>query len=161
MKWNEIKTFEDAYKQVYNEMHANDEDLNPLYKIITIREALNKKSKYSIINNEVYFPIVHVYDNYEDATKSVNNQEFVLCGKVIIEDSEYYIVGNDYNLFDCGMADMYDGYSTCAGMVDLHVGLLCCDSEEKAKHFSRYFAKEIFEASYFLSANNYKWIKLE
>ena len=52
----------------------------------------------------------------------------------------------------------YDGFCRGVGHVNAFAGLLCCKSEEIARHMSRYFMKEIFEAVYAQHIGMYEWI---
>lgn len=168
--WQNIKTFEDACKALQLIPNSVKVDLDKLegryfegetsehlvaiYKLDIIRKALNGNWKPSLVKGKVYYPIVRFYPAGQKARTIASNNSLELGESFIADGNKYTLVtGNTGTSFCEGLA-MYAGY----GDIRAENGLLGCKSKEIAKHMSRYFSKEIFEATYSQYVGLYKWV---
>ena len=70
---------------------------------------------------------------------------------------EIKIDGKKYSLVSDHCSCWYNnGYNE--GIITPSCSLLCCKSREIAEHMSRYFAKEIFEATFAQYIGLYEWL---
>ena len=109
--------------------------LKAIYKLNIIRKALNKDWKPSLVEGSVYYPYVRFYPAGQKAREAASSN-------------------NCYCYCYAGLAIFSYGY----GGVRPDLGLLGCKSREIAEHMSRYFSKEIFEATYAHHAGTYQWV---
>jgi hypothetical protein len=138
-------------------MHcSNYEHLLVIYKLDIIRKALNGDYTTSLVEGTTYYPWVKFYENHDKAIEVAKCNNFLLCGTVKVNGTDYFLVGGDYSCCHYGLGFFSCGY----GEVYASLGLLCCKSKEIARHMSKYFAKEIFDAIY-IQHNNYKWTNEE
>jgi hypothetical protein len=152
--WENIKTFEDACNAlgisnlfgVYSvsSKYNFSKHLTALYKLDIIRRALNKDYNPSLVHGSVYYPLIKLYNRYDDAKNVAKNNNWNLCGKIEFKGTSYFLVGGDCYGFGYGLSS----FSCGCGIVDANLGFLCCKSGEIAQHMSKYFAKEIFDAVY-------------
>lgn len=166
-KFTDIKTFEDACRalgvsttsyieapytageEIVNHLHA-------IYKLDIIRKALNGDWKPSLVQGSVYYPYVRFYPAGQKAREAVSENKGWKLGESFIADSKKYtLVGGDYYCYGWGGLAFFGCGS---GDVQPYLGLLGCKSREIAEHMSRYFSKEIFEATYAHHADIYKWV---
>jgi hypothetical protein len=162
--WERIKTFEDACDALGIDSsfglngavtkYGFRKHLTALYKLDIIRQALNKDYKPSLVHGTVYYPWIRFYKSYKEVKNVVRDNDWKLCGKVKIEGTTYFLVCCGCN--DCSPGLSCFSHSVGAGGVTI-LGLLCCKSREIAQHMGKYFAKEIFDATY-VQHNNYNWV---
>lgn len=161
-EWQNIKTFEDAcyelamhpYTVVNQNIRAIEQSgiedsmknhLIAVYKLDIIRKALNKGWKPSLVQGNVYYPYIRFYPAGQKAREAAFRNNWKL-GESFIADGKKYT-------FVCGDFDYCTGGGlSCLGCeyggIHPHLSLLGCKSREIAEHMSRYFSKEIFEATY-------------
>jgi hypothetical protein len=168
--WKEIKTFVDVLKELG---YSNDDylahkkglsqcpnytHLLALYRVDLIRKALNDKWKPLLTAGIVYIPRLFFYDNLSAAKLKVEeagDSYVCICEQFTYIDVMHYLVGGCITWINSGISN-YQWNSSA----DIELGLFCCKSREIAKHMSRYFAKDIFDAMY-IQHNNYKWTNEE
>lgn len=159
--FTDIKTLEDvceALNMDYEEfLHMKaclgDTHLRAIYMLDLIRKALNGDWKPSIVSGNVYYPYVRFYSANEAREKAKENN-WVAKESFIADGKKYTLVGGDSSCYFCDGL----GFFGCGfGAVLPSLGLLGCKSEEVARHMSKYFAREIFDATY-VHHNNYKWV---
>lgn len=167
-EWQNIKTFEDACRalRIYDRsvsLHlggstdtAYYHHMDAVSKLDIIRKALNGDWKPSLVQGSVYYPYVRFYPAGQKAREAVSENKGWKLGKSFIADGKKYtLVGGDFTYFYYGgLAYFGFGY----GDVLPGRGLLGCKSREIAEHMSRYFSKEIFEATYAHHAGTYQWV---
>lgn len=159
-KYETIKTLPDVAKalglnwdSVCDTMMLLGGHLAHVYKLDLIRKALNGDWKPSLITGNVYYPYVRFYLANEARAKTKENS-WVVKESFIADGKKYTLVGGDYYCYGCaGLGNFGSRY----GGVLTNLGLLGCKSEEVARHMSKYFSKEIFEASY-MHHCNYEWV---
>jgi len=164
VSWADIKTYEDACKALGIKtdiiLHCDDDIARghamAIYRLNIIRKALNRGWKPSLISGEFCCPMIKFYKKYNDAKSAARNNDWKFCGEFEIEGISYYLVGGDYSRCDYGLS----GFRCGSGVVFGNLGLLCCKSGEIARHMSKYFAREIFDAIY-MQYNNYTWWVVE
>lgn len=158
--FTDIKTLEDvceALNMDYEEfLHLktclDNAHLRAVYKLDLIRKALNGDWKPSLITGNVYYPYVRFYPANKAKAKA-NENGWIVRESFIADGEKYTLVGSSFSCACDGL-----GYFRCgSGGVLTLLGLLGCKSEEVARHMSKYFAKEIFDATY-AHHNNYKWV---
>lgn len=169
-EWQNIKTFEDACLALGIDIYRTDYDLNCLlsaegnlgehltaiYKLDIIRKALNGADlKPSLVEDIVYYPFVRFYPAYK-AKDAVNSKGGKLGPSFMADGEKYTLVGGGSSYYSCGVG--VGGFCMGVGHVNAYAGLLCCKSEEIARHMSRYFMKEIFEAVYAQHIRMYEWV---
>lgn len=171
-KFTDIKTFEQAVMALGMCPCDVEVDLNSIgdlglelrvamhlkavYKLNIIRKALNKDWNPSLVQGSVYYPYVRFYPAGQKAREVVSeNKEWKLGKSFIADGKKYTLVGGGYSCYPYdGLASFGSGY----GVVLPPLGLLGCKSREIAEHMSRYFSKEIFEATYAHHAGTYQWV---
>lgn len=165
-EWQNIKTFEDACRalgvsttsyieapytageEIVNHLHA-------IYKLDIIRKALNGDWKPSLVQGSVYYPYVRFYPAGQKAREAASNNNWKLGESFIADGKKYALVGGVF--YYCNYDGLaYFGFGYGGVLPDL--GLLGCKSREIAEHMSRYFSKEIFEATYAHHAGTYQWV---
>lgn len=164
-EWQNIKTFEDACRALNIDGtfgYAADtpwevaKHLRAIWKLDIIRKALNGDWKPSLVEGSVYYPYARFYPAGQKAREAVSeNKGWKLGESFIAGGKKHTLVGGDSD--SC----YYDGLANFgAGIGDVlpDPGLLGCKSREIAEHMSRYFSKEIFEASYAHHAGTYQWV---
>lgn len=162
-EWQNIKTYEDArralningiFEHYTNTPEEIIKHLRAIQKLDIIRKALNKDWKPSLIEGRVYYPYVKFYPA-DKAREVASSNNWKLGESFIANGKKYTLVGGDYNYYySAGLATFSYEY----GDVFLNLGLLGCKSREIAEHMSRYFSKEIFEATYTHYADIYQWV---
>lgn len=168
-----IKTFEDACKALNIEPEKIEQMLRGHYganlfsktpasvgalKLNIIRQALNKGQKMELTKGDIYYPQIRFVPKgntfYSDELK---DGSMVKAGTIREANCNTYdVLGGTANAGGlAGLGRFYSYYSV--GSAHAHLGFLGCASIEIAKHMSRYFAKEIFDAMYgdFI---DYEWI---
>lgn len=165
-EWQNIKTFEDARRALgmstpYVKVapFVGDPIADHLYaicKLDIIRKALNGDWKPSMVEGSVYYPYVRFYPAGQKAREAVSENKGWKLGESFIADGKKYTLvgGACYYCSSGGLAGFGCGY----GDVHPRLGLLGCKSREIAEHMSRYFSKEIFEATYAHHAGTYQWV---
>jgi hypothetical protein len=164
--WESIKTYEDACKKIgvktdpsciesgiFNGLTSDtnlQRHLSAIYKIDIILKALNGEDYMPCLKTgKNYYPRVHVFPSDRDVKKSLEtwpSTEYL--GYALINGVRFYFTGNSCSDFSGGLLDYFPKYtgfgagSICADKI-FH-----CKSENIAKHMSKYFAKEIFNAMY-------------
>jgi hypothetical protein len=149
--WERIKTFEDACKSLgidsssLNLFGGFSQDIRDhllaVYKLDTIRRALNGDWRPKLTEGKVYYPYVAIYKESEDINPNGARSRICFTTNGC---KRWKLVGGAYSYCDDGVGSFGVGY----GSVSAYAGLLCCKSIEIAKHMSLYFPKEIFEACY-------------
>ena len=165
-EYTNIKTFEGACRAI-GIVYRTDCDLNYLsrvegnlgkhltaiYKMDIIRKALNGNWNPSLVEGKVFYPFVEFY--LANKVKEATNSNGWKLGPSFMADGEKYtLVGGGYY---CWGAPGVGNFLEIDGHVNANAGLLCCKSIEIAKHMSRYFMKEIFEAIYAQHIGMYEW----
>ena len=170
-KFTDIMTFGDAVKALglYNSDVQKDlekfdnykfegnasKHLKAIYKLDIIRKALNGTDwKPSLVKGKVYYPFVEFYlaNKVNEAT---NSNGWKLGPSFMADGEKYTLVGGGYYCVGApGVGNFLEG----DGHANANAGLLGCKSEEIARHMSRYFMKEIFEAVYAQHIGIYKWV---
>lgn len=167
-EWQNIKTFEDACRalRIYGRsvsLHlggstdtAYYHHMDAISKLDIIRKALNGDWEPSLVQGCVYYPYVRLYSAGQEAREIVSeHKEWKLGESFIADGKKYTLVGGGCGFSSCaGLAHFGCGY----GDVRPALGLLGCKSREIAEHMSRYFSKEIFEATYAHHAGTYQWV---
>lgn len=129
-----------------------------LMKLNYIRRVLNRGQKMSLTKGEVWYPQIRFITKDNDIyDEEVERGCMVKVGTIKQDCGECYDI-----LGGLAYTGSYAGlgyFSSCYGLgySDASIGFLGCASKEIARHMSRYFAKEIFDAMYgdFI---NYEWI---
>lgn len=159
-----IKTFEDACEALDIDSDEPYVDVNmttltrhlkAIYKIDIISKALNGDWIPSMVEGKIYYPFVRFYPAGNMAREAARSNNWRVCETFKADGKKYSLVGGGCHYsYDGGL-----GYFGCGcGVVQPDLGLLGCKSREIAEHMSRYFAKEIFEATYAHHVGSYKWI---
>ena len=166
-KYTDIKTFEDACKALGLNMDFVNfalcnmknieggfgKHLTSIYKIDIIRKALNGDWKPSLVEGRVYYPFVEFYlaNKVKEAT---NSNRWKLGPSFMADGEKYTLIGGGYYCVGApGVGNFLEG----DGYANANAGLLGCKSEEIARHMSKYFMKEIFEAVYAQHIGMYEW----
>ena len=166
-EYTNIKTFEGACRAL-GIVYKTDCDLNYLsrvegnlgkhltaiYKLDIIRKALNKGWEPKMAEDSIYYPLVRLYPDGNKAKEAARNNSWTVKETLKANGEKYSMVGGDYRRCDYGLSRFGFGY----GEIYTSIGLLGCKSREIASHMSRYFAKEIFEATYAQYIGAYEWI---
>ena len=170
LNFTDIKTFKDACKALNLnvtainidicfiqglKLEANATDhLIAIYKLDIIRKALNKGWNPKMTEGSVYYPYIRFYPAGNKAKEAARSNGWDVKETFNADGQKYALVGGAFFCYACvGLADLDHGY----GGVRPGLGLLGCKSKEIAKHMSRYFAKEIFEATYAQHVGIYEW----
>ena len=164
--FSEIKSYEDACKvlgidstdfTIHTPYKTSDVNrhLVAIYKLNIICKALNKGWKPSMVEGRIYYPYIRFYPAGLKAIEAVSSNNWKLGESFIADGKKYTLVcsGCIYYNYD-GLAIFGCGY----GDVRHSLGLLGCKSKEIAEHMSRYFSKEIFEATYAQHVGTYEWV---
>ena len=169
-KFTDIMTFEDAVKalglsncDVQKDLEKFDncrfegntsKHLKTIYKLDIIRKALNGNWNPKIAEDSIYYPLVRLYPDGNKAKEAARNNSWAVKETFKANGEKYSMVGGDYRRCDYGLSRFGFGY----GEIYTSIGLLGCKSKEIASHMSRYFAKEIFEATYAQHIGAYEWV---
>lgn len=167
-EWKSIKTLRDAcialgiYDRFVSLHLGGSTDIayyrhmDAVSKLDIIRKALNRDWKPSLVQGRVYYPYVRFYPAGQKVREVVSkNKEWRLGESFIADGKKYTLVGGGYDsCYSGGLAGLGCGF----GGVLPSLGLLGCKSREIAEHMSRYFSKEIFEATYAHHAGTYQWV---
>ena len=166
-KFTDIKTFSDAVEALGLDVNYVMSDLEALecnnysanhlgaiYKLDIIRKALNKDWNPKMMEDSIYYPLVRLYPDGNKAKEVARNNSWAVKEIFKANGEKYYMVGGDYRRCDYGLSRFGFGY----GEIYTSIGLLGCKSKEIASHMSRYFAKEIFEATYAQYIGAYEWV---
>lgn len=159
--FTDIKTLEDVCEAlnmnydsfIFRTTPFSKDHLKAICIIDLIRKALNGDWKPSLVTGNVYYPYVKFYPANE-ARARANENNWVVKESFIANGKKYTLVGGACTYYSCGGLG-YFGYES--GVVLPAMGLLGCKSEEVARHMSKYFAKEIFDATY-VHHYNYEWV---
>lgn len=163
-EWERIKTFEDACKVLgistpYTKAspEVSDAIADHIYavcKLDIIRKALNKDWKPNLVQSDIYYPYVRFYpsNKVKEAAISYNCS---LGPSFYVEGKKYTLISGSYTSYtSVGLTNFGCGF----GIIYPTLGLLGCKSREIAEHMSRYFSKEIFEATYACYTGTYQWV---
>ena len=167
-KFTDIMTFGDACLALKMDMNKVECDLNNLtclegslgkhlkaiYKLDIIRKALNGDWKPKMAEDSIYYPLVRLYPDGNKAKEVARNNSWAVKETFKANGEKYSMVGGDYRRCDYGLIRFGLGY----GEIYTRIGLLGCKSKEIAEHMSRYFSKELFEATYAQHIGAYEWI---
>lgn len=164
-EWQNIKTFEDALRalgldDIFGYRASTPikiaKHLEAIWKLDIIRKALNGDWEPSLVQGSVYYPYVRFYPVGQKAREAASSNNWKLGESFIADGKKYTLVGGSYycGCLHGGLAIFGHEY----GGVRLSLGLFGCKSREIAEHMSRYFSKEIFEATYTHHAGIYEWI---
>ena len=130
------------------------EHLKAIYKLDIIRKALNKDWNPKMAEDSIYYPLVRLYPAGNRAKEAARNNSWAVKETFKANGKKYSMVGGDCRRCDYGLSRFGLGY----GDIYTSIGLLGCKSKEIAEHMSRYFAKEIFEATYAQHIGAYEWL---
>jgi hypothetical protein len=167
-EWENIKTFEDACKYLgvdgklslsgidnlpERERGQLEKHLMAIYKIDIIRMALNNNHDAFINSLTYYVPDIRLYlfHSPEEAKETVKKIGLEYYDQVRADGNTYYFVTGDYDFTGKGVADFEGNY----GHINATLGLFRCSNARIAKHFGKYFAREIFEAAYAMGSDYY------
>lgn len=168
-KYTDIKTFEDAVKDlgmdldnvlyVISSIEAAegklDKHLTAIYKLDIIRKALNGDWKPQMNEGTIYYPYVRYYPYGNKAEEVARINGWTVKETFVADGKKYQLVGGgSYCYGYSGLGHFVCGF----GVVSPDLSLLCCKSGEIAEHMSKYFAKEIFEATYAQHTSTYRFI---
>lgn len=169
INWRDIKTFEDAYHALGVSHRIIRRDLERLnigfvggvkkhliavYKLDIIRKALNKGWNPKMMEDTIYYPHIRIYPIGQEDLRIIGSIDKKINGNFKVNDIIFSLVGGDYFFRDYGLSNL----NYCSGDVHVNSGLLSCKSKEIAKHMSKYFAKEIFDACYAQHIGAYEWV---
>lgn len=103
----------------------------------------------------VYCPCIRFYPASSKSTAFSEETGRRVQGNFKADGKEYSLLGGDYYYYcNNGLGNFsFEGGDFHSGLVSL-----ACESKEIAKHMSRYFAKEIFEAYFARYVGIYEWI---
>lgn len=154
--FSNIKTFEDVLNQLSENEVFDYTEAEPCLtegqmaalKVNLIRKVLNKGYKMNFTNGRIYYPynpsVTQKSSYYEDEIKRGDHQ---IVAKFSVNGQIFNLLGGDaYCGSNAGLG--YFGSYYGVGLTSANVGALGCATEEIAKHFGKYFAKEIFEMKY-------------
>lgn len=169
--WQSIKTFEDAYSalgisyvriiehirtiEYLGKVNNLQKQLIAVYKLDIIRKALNKGWEPKMIEDTIYYPYIRYYPTGDAAIEVAEDNNFRVNGVFKADGVKYSLIGGDYCYFNHGLGN----YNFGGGSVHASIGLSACKSKEIAKHMSKYFAKEIFDACYAQYIGAYEWVQ--
>jgi hypothetical protein len=159
--WKRIKTFKDACEVLSLDASLPilsletefdySKHLAAVYKLDIIRRALNRNWNPSLIDGNIFFPIIRFFGDYDEALHYATSYNLQIYGNIEIDDKVYTVVSGDVGCHSQGLSN-FDGYDDTFRSANSD-----CQSEEIARHMSKYFAKEIFDAT-FAQFDNYKWL---
>ena len=169
--WESIKTFEDAYNAlgmsytcVIDHIRTIDslgkidnlqKHLIAVYKLDIIRKALNKGWEPKMTKDGIYNPYIRIYSVGGEETKTIGAIDKKISGTFKVNDATFYLVGGDYTCCKYGLSN----FDSASGNINANPGLLGCKNSEIARHMSKYFAKEIFDACYAQYIGAYEWVQ--
>lgn len=169
--WESIKTFEDAYSTIgmsYARMIEHIRTLDYLgtvnnlqkhliavYKLDIIRKALNKDWEPKMTKDDIYYPYIRIYPTGKEDIKTIGTIDKKISGTFKVNDATFSLVGGDYSFHKYGLST----FDYASGNISANLGLLGCKNSEIARHMSKYFAKEIFDACYAQYIGAYKWVQ--
>ena len=163
--YRDITTFEDAVKALGLNMTDVNYDLKNLngvegrlgkhltaiYKLDIIRKALNGDWKPELTKGTIYYGWVRFY-----LPNKIPSDGKVI-GKLKANGQKYLLVGGSGGYrSSAGLGSFYPGFGFGNSIASL--GLLCCKSEEIAKHLSTHFGKIIFDTYYAQHVGVYEWL---
>lgn len=168
--WQNIKTFEDAYRALrvsHKIIQRNLEQLNigfvgsvrkhlvAVYKLDIICKALNKGWEPKMTEDTVCYPYIKYYPTGDVIISVAEDNNSRVNGIFKANGVKYSLIGGDYCCYNQGLGIYnFGGDGLPAGL-----GLSACKSKEIAKHMSKYFAKEIFDACYAQYIGVYEWVQ--
>ena len=169
--WQNIKTFQDAYRalgisyvRLIKQRTAIDklgitQDLQKhliaVYKLDLIRKALNKGWEPKMTKDGIYHPYIKIYPVGREETKTIGAIDRKISGTFKVNDATFSLVGGDYTCYKYGLSN----FDSASGNINANLGLLGCKNREIARHMSKYFAKEIFDACYAQYMGAYEWVQ--
>lgn len=168
--WESIKTFKDAYHALgvyYRIVQRDLEQLNigfvgdvkkhliAVYKLDLIRKALNKGWNPKMIEDTIYYPYIKIYPNGKENIETIGVIDKKINGTFKVNDTTFSLVGGGYTCYKHGLSNFYYG----SGNINANPGLLSCKNREIARHMSKYFTKEIFDACYAQYIGAYEWVQ--
>lgn len=168
-----IKTFDDACKVLgisdlefkgskninWGKQDAQD-TFNRWYalgKLSIIRKALNRGYEMKFTKGTIYYPYVFfIGKNCNSYRNKFSEGDFIRISDFIVDNVKYTLVGGST------IRGSYDGIGSFRpNFADSRpwtgMSFLGCATEEIARHMSRYFAKEMFEAIY-TGLVDFKWV---
>lgn len=167
--WRNIKTFEDAYHALgvsHRIVRRDLEQLNigfvgdvkkhliAVYKLDIIRKALNKGWNPKM-EDTIYCPYIRIYPTGKEDIKTIGVIDKKINGTFKVNDTTFSLVGGSAIFYKYGLSNFNYG----SGNINANPGLLSCKNSEIARHMSKYFAKEIFDACYAQYIGAYEWVK--
>lgn len=169
--WQSIKTFEDAYSALgmsYTCMIEHigiidslgridnlQKHLIAIYKLDLIRKALNKGWEPKMTKDYIYYPYIKIYSVGREETKTIGAIDKKISGTFKVNDVTFSLVGGDYTCCKYGLSD----FDYANGIINANPGLLGCKNSKIARHMSKYFTKEIFDACYAQYIGAYEWVQ--
>ncbi len=159
--YTNIRTFRDAVKaldlnwdKVNERMNSfSNKHVKAIYKLDLIRRALNRFWRPSMTKDIIYYPIVRIYKTGVEAETAVIKNKWTMGNSFTTNGEKFTIVCGDSYEAGNGLTNFSLGNSVVSPLM----GLLGCSCKEVAKHMSKYFSTEIFEATY-VQYYNYSWI---
>ena len=168
--WEKIRTFKDAYHALgvsHRIIQIDLEQLNigfvggvkkhliAVYKLDLIRKALNKGWEPKMTKDYIYYPYIKIYFVGREETKTIGAIDKKISGTFKVNDVTFSLVGGDYTCCKYGLSD----FDYANGIINANPGLLGCKNSKIARHMSKYFAKEIFDACYAQYIGAYEWVQ--
>ena len=158
--YQDITSFEDAmnalgyFESVKRTYESYIQDLDrataAMLKLNIVRKALNFENNIEFIRGDIWSPyhiLVPESSNYYK--KKMKNSTLSVVGTLIHNGNKYKLFGGDADY------SAYSGLTNFSPYKDNNIcylyasaGFLGCATKEIAKHFGKYFAKEIFDAKY-------------
>ena len=167
LKYTDIKTFEDAVKDLGMDINKVACDLNNLtclegglgehlraiYKLNIIRKALNGADwKPKMTEGSTYYGWVRFYKEFTDVPSDKK-----IIGSFYADGKKYLLVGGFGSFVPySSLSGFYSEFEYGDSYPNL--GLLCCKSAEIAQYMSEQFGKIIFDACYAQHIGAYKWV---
>lgn len=163
--WKSIKTFIDAFwycvnhrnlsKYIYNyDNIVKNTYEKSVSKLRLIIAALTNNEKLSLVEGNLYFPIVQFCSEH-NIDRCYGNK---IIGKIKTKGKEYVVVGG-YALdgSTTGLGYIHSNYDFT--YAHSYVSYLQVSSKEIAEHLSTYFGKLIFEVMYGGSNCEWEWVE--
>ncbi len=131
-----IKTYEDARKYLGADAISYNKSIDPLAKLMTILDALNKGHEFDLLRGVVWHPRVYFY--------KVPPKDSTVIGHFRYKYEKFALVG-EYAYSNC--FEGLGAFDSSAGRIR-NEEMFACKSEEIARYVSVQFGKLLFEACF-------------
>lgn len=158
--YQDITSFEDAmnalgyFESVKRTYESYIQDLDrataAMLKLNIVRKALNLENNIEFTKGDIWSPY-HILVPTSSAyyKNKIKDSTLSIVGTLIQNGNKYKLLGGnaDYSAYS-GLTNFnpYNNHDIC--YLYANTGFLGCATKEIAKHFGKYFAKEIFDAKY-------------